>query len=165
MTQRIPSGAFGYYVSLGEERSYEAVAEHYGVSKRSVTRVATKENWAERLAKIESEANARVDEKLASDLEEMKLRHRKILRAMATRAAQAIAAYPLTDGMEGIKAAEAVIKLERLLAGEATERNELSVEQVILKEFAQLMVPAEGNGALGAQPEGDDDDEDDAQAQ
>ena len=35
----VPEGTFEYYVRLGEERSYQAVAEHFGVSKRGIVNV------------------------------------------------------------------------------------------------------------------------------
>ena len=36
MTRRIPDDAFEYYVSLGPDRSYQSVADHYEVTKRGV---------------------------------------------------------------------------------------------------------------------------------
>ena len=36
--------------SLGPGRSYQAVADRYGVSKRAVTALAKRENWQARLA-------------------------------------------------------------------------------------------------------------------
>jgi len=142
MSQRIPVGAFEHYVSLGNRRSYEQVASHFGVTKRAVTKAASRERWAERLAKIEHDAQNRIDEKLTESLEQMHLRHTKMLRAMASRAVKALQEYPLTSGMEGLRAAEAVIKLERLVAGEVTERGATSVEMLIRNEYDQLMVPS-----------------------
>ncbi len=36
MAQKIPQDSFDFYVALGPGRSYQAVAEHYHVSKRAV---------------------------------------------------------------------------------------------------------------------------------
>lgn len=148
MSQRIPIGAFEYYVSLGNGRSYEQVAAHHGVTKRAVTKAAARERWSERLAKIERDAQTRIDEKLTESLEQMHLRHTKMLRAMASRAVKALQEYPLTSGMDGLRAAEAVIKLERLVAGEVTERGATSVEVLIKSEYDQIMRPVAGEADL-----------------
>jgi hypothetical protein len=60
---------------------------------------------------------------------------------MASRAAKAIADHPLSTGMEGIRAAETVIKLERLLAGEPNDRSALTVEQTTRRELDQFLAP------------------------
>ncbi len=144
---KIPIDAFEFYVSLGDGRSYDAVGKQYGVHKRSVQRAANRERWPERLERIVDAAQARVDEKLIGDMEEMKLRHRKLVRAMASRAAQAIAAYPLEDGMQGIRAGEVAVKLERLLSGESNDRSEQVIIDATRNEMRELM-------------EGDDDEDD-----
>ena len=141
MTQRIPDDAFDYYVSLGARRSYQSVAERYGVTKRAILKHATKELWTERLAKIEEEARAESDKRLAADLAEMHERHRRMLRGVAARAIAAIKEHPLASGMEGVRAAELVIKLERILAGESSERATLSVEEVTRRELDRWLVP------------------------
>jgi len=38
--RRIPLEAYSHYLGLGRARSYEAVAQHYGVSKRAITNLA-----------------------------------------------------------------------------------------------------------------------------
>ncbi len=150
MQRRLPDDAFEYYVALGPERSYSAVAEHYGLSKRAITKAAQRQHWTERLERIERDAQVRVDQKLTETIEEQRIRHTKMLRAMASRAVKAIQEYPLTSGMEGLRAAEAVIKLERLLAGDATNRTELSVEQIVKREYEQFMVPSDADDEEGS---------------
>ena len=117
MMTKIASDAFDYYVSLGPDRSYRAVAERYGVSKRAVTKRATREGWSERLAAIERAARAEADRRLTETLADMHGRHRRLLRAVSARAAAALRDYPLTSGMEAVRAAESLIRMERLLAG------------------------------------------------
>jgi hypothetical protein len=138
---RIPIDAFEFYVQLGDERSYDLVAKQYGVNKRSVQRAADRERWQERLKRIVDEAQSRVEERLIGDIEEMKMRHRKLCRAMTSRAAQAIAAHPLTDGMQGIRAAEVAVKLERLLTGESNDRTEQVIIDATRAEMRELMEP------------------------
>lgn len=140
MAARIPANAFEVYVSLGPERSYQHVADQLGVNKRSITKLAKRQRWAERVAKIEREAQERVDAKLTDDLEEMKLRHRKLVKAITARAAKAITELPLATGMEGVRAAEVAIKLERLIAGQVNDRTELSVAEVTRREIRNFLV-------------------------
>ena len=141
MSRRIPEGAFELYVSLGQDRSFQAVADHYGVSKRAVTKVAARDEWSERLEKIERQAREASDRKLAETLEDMRTRHLKTIRAMQARALSALRQYPLSSGMEAMRAAEMTIKLERLIAGAPTDRSELSVEEVTRREIQTLLVP------------------------
>ena len=161
MSNRIGPDAFAYYTSLGPDRSYEQVAKFCGVSKRSVARAAARENWTPRLAKIEADAQARSDARLADELEDMQTRHTRLLRAMAARAAKAIAEYPLRSCLEGAKVAEMVIKLERVIAGQVAERTSVSVEAETRQQFERFLAPAKGSpeddSELDGEPDGDED--------
>ena len=103
MSRKIPDDAFDRYVSLGATRSHQALAEEYGVTKRAVTKRATRERWAERLEQIESDARKQGDKKLAESLGEMRGRHLTTIRAMQSRAVSALQKYPLTSGMEAMR--------------------------------------------------------------
>ena len=151
MASRIPEDAFEFYVALGPGRSHQAVADHYSVSKRGVTKHAVKEGWADRLDKIEAEAREKTDKRLVETVEEMRTRHLKMLRVIAGRALNAIKQYPLTSGMDGVRAAELVIKMQRLVIGEPSERTAVSVEQVTRREMETLL-------AVPDDEPGDDDD-------
>lgn len=140
MNRKLPADAFAFYCALGSERSYEAVARNFQVAKKTVVRAADREQWQSRLEAIERKAREATDSKLADDLHDMSLRHRKLLMAMAARAATAIQSFPLENGMQGIRAAELVIKLERLVAGEPTEARTISVEQVTRDEMSRFLI-------------------------
>lgn len=139
MKRQVPDEAFAYYVALGPGRSYAMVAEKYNVSRRTIIRAADRDQWSERLQAIEKESRAASDKQLARDMQEMSNRHRKLLIAMASRAAKAIQDYPLTSGMDGLRAASMVIKLERLVNGESTERTSVDIEQVVRREYQELL--------------------------
>ena len=117
--RKIPPDAFEAYVAMGPDRSYQNLANHYDVTKRAVTKLAARERWSERLARIDNEARDRSDAKLVENFEEMRTRHVRMLRVMAGKVLAALKQYPLSSGMEAMRAAESVIKLERLVAGEA----------------------------------------------
>ncbi len=150
MNRKIPPDAFEFYHSLGPGRSYQAVADEYGVTKRAVTDFAKRERWSQRLEAIEREARERSDKKIAETLEEIRGRHLKTLRAMNARALSALQQFPLNSGMEAMRAAEMVIKLERLIAGEPSERTEVGIEEITRLEVARFLEVA---------GDGDDDDE------
>ena len=148
VTTRIPPEAFDFYVGLGPERSYRLVADRYGVSKRAITKLAVREDWAARLQKIECQARERSDAKLTETVEEMRTRHLTLLKAMSARVVTALREFPLNSGMEAMRAAETVIKLERLISGEPSERTELTVEETTKREMARWLVVEDegGNG-------------------
>ena len=158
--KKIHDDAFAFWVLLGEDRTYAQVAAKYEVSQRAVVKAAARERWAERLAEVEKAAREQADRKLAEGRAEMLMRHRRMLQAMAARAIKAISEYPLTSGMEGMRAAEMVIKLERLVAGEASERTEHTVASVTRQEIDRLVVVEE---PPGAETEDDPEEEDDGQ--
>jgi len=146
MSKKIPDDAFDYYVGLGPGRSHQAVADNYGTTKRAVTKVAVRDDWAGRLRKIELDAQEKSDakladasaaqrEKLANLTEEARDRHLKSLRAVYMRAIAALGQYPMTSASEAVRAMEMVIKLERLIIGEPSERTEMSVEDVTKREM------------------------------
>ncbi len=156
MNRKIPPGAFEHYYGLGPGRSYQAVADEYGVTKRAVTDLARREGWSERLRAIEKEARERSDAKLVETLEEMNDRHLKLVRAIQVRAIEAIKAMPIATAMEAARALDMTIKQERLIRGEATDRQALRVEDVIRSEYDRW---------LGDQGEEQEDDQGVAQGQ
>lgn len=130
MTSKIPPDAFDFYVSQGERRSYQATAEHFGVSKCAVAKRAKREDWAGRLASIEASARAISDRKLSESIADMQDRHLRMAKAMGARALAGLRDYPIEDGMDAVRAAELVIKLERLLARSLTDRELQSVGEL-----------------------------------
>ncbi len=144
MNRKIPPGAFEHYYGLGPGRSYQAVADEYGVTKRAVTDLARREGWSERLRAIEKEARERSDAKLVETLEEMNDRHLKLVRVVQVRAIEAMKAMPIATAMEAARALDMTIKQERLIRGEATDRAALQVEDVIRSEFERWMAGEQG---------------------
>lgn len=150
MTAKIPPDeAFQYYVGLGHERSYAKVAEHYGASKRAVTALAARENWAERLAKVEQEARSRADERAGEALDEMNERHLRIAKALQGRALEALRGMPLESPRDVIRALEVGVRQERLVRGEPTERTS-NVEEIVRREYERWMVIEDGDDEGGA---------------
>ncbi len=147
MSGRIPHDAFQLYFGLGPERSYQQVADEYGVSKRAVTKVATRERWQERTAALEREARERSEKKTLETLEGMNDRHLKSLRVVQGKALEALRSTSLSTAMEAVRALDLAIRQERVIRGEPTDRTALSVEDVVRREYARWMEPGkEENG-------------------
>lgn len=154
MTSRLPPDAFQFYVSLGDDRSYSAVARRYDVSKRAVSKRATREDWQARLERIERDARERADQKAVETLEAMSERHLKVIRFVQGRALEALRTLPLSTGMEAVRALDLAIKQERTIRGEPSDRTAVAVEDVIKREAERWLGPDEDNN----DGEGSDDD-------
>jgi hypothetical protein len=143
---KIPPEAFEYYVGLGLQRSYQAVADRYGTSKRAVTKRAAAEKWAERLLKIERTARERIDNKMTETLEAVNARHLQTLRAIQAKALNALQVMSLDSCMDAVRALDTAIRQERVILGEPGERNAVSVEDVIKREYERWMTAPSDNG-------------------
>ena len=116
MTRRkIPDDAFDFYVGLGAKRSYAAVADHFGVSKKAVTRCATRESWQERLGKIEVMAQEKADAAVAEDYSVVKERHLRIIKAIQHRALMGLQRMPLSTAMQCVRALDLSMKAEQAI--------------------------------------------------
>lgn len=118
MKRKIPDEAFTFYAGLGPDRSYQAVADRFGVTKRSVTRCAVRESWQERLKAIEEKSRERTDERIADSLDEMNDRHLRIAKALQSKALQALKVFPLDQARDVIRALDLGVKQERPMRGE-----------------------------------------------
>lgn len=145
---KIPDDAFQYYVALGPQRSLAAVAARYGVSRPAVGKCAQRQGWTARLAKIEQEARARTDEKLTETLEAINARHLKMLRAIQGKALAALQQLPLSTGFEAVRSLDLAIRQERVVLGEPGDRNAVSVEEIIKREYQTWLKssPAQSSG-------------------
>ncbi len=140
MVAKLPTSAFEFYVALGPGRSYQRVAEQFGVSKRTVTKHAVQENWATRLLEAEAEARGRSETKAVETLEAMNERHLKVARALQAKAVKALQELPLDSARDILKALELGLRQERLVRGEPTDRNALTLEEITKREMASWLV-------------------------
>jgi hypothetical protein len=143
MRRKIPPDAFSYYVSLGVNRSYLAVAKHYGASKASVTKLASKESWQRRVGEIEARARAASDERAVETLEAINGRHLKAMRIVQAKALETLKTMTLSDAMDAVRALDMAVRQERLILGEPTDRSAVNVEEIIKREYERWMIPAE----------------------
>lgn len=143
MSGKIPPDALEYYLALGSDRSYQKVADHYGVSKRAVTKHAARDRWQDKLIEFERKAREGAEKRALESLEGMNLRHLKSLKIIQGKALEALRSMPLATAMEAVRALEMAIRQERLIRGEPSERTAVSVEEVIRREYERWMTPEE----------------------
>ena len=136
----LPADAFAFYVSLGPDRAYGAVAKEFGVSKRTVLRRARAEDWKGRIERIESEARHRIDKKAVESLEEMGERHLKIVRAIQGKALAALQRMELDSAMDAVRALDLTVKAERILRGDGSEQEAERIEELHREEIRALLV-------------------------
>jgi len=154
MNKKLPPDAFAYYFSLGPGRSYRAVADHFNVSKTSVSNLAERDNWQQKILDLEAKAKDSLEKKMSESIEEMAERHLKMCQVVQRKALEALRSMPLTTAVEAARALDASIKTERLVRGEPTDRATLDVEEIIRREYERWMVSTgeeekDGNGSSG----------------
>ncbi len=118
MTRRIPADAFDYYFVLGSDRSYQKVADHYGVTKRAVTKRATRDRWQERVVYIERRASEGAMRKAIETTEARKLRISKALRFLMSEGLQGLKKFPISSAKDAMRALVASINLELSICGD-----------------------------------------------
>jgi hypothetical protein len=139
MAKKLPPDAFAFYVGLGPERGYQAVANHYQVSKQAVTRLAGREGWQKRLEAIDRQAQEKAEQRAAESLDVMNERHLKTLQVIQRKALEALKSMPLATAMEAVRALDMSIGKERLVRGEPSDRTAVAIEDVIRKEYQRWM--------------------------
>jgi hypothetical protein len=138
VTRKIPPEAYSFYLGLGLTRSYEAVAKHYGTTKRSVTKCAARENWQAKIKAAEETTRSRAEEKAQETLEEMNERHLKTVQLIQRKALEALRTTAITSGIDAAKALVMAVEKERLIRGEPTDRTAVDVETLIKREYQEL---------------------------
>jgi len=141
----LPSDALEYYVSLGADRSYQAVADHFGVAKITVTRTATDERWQERIREMEQKAREKSEKRIAEQMDAVRERHLASARVLQGKALVALKSLPPEKAIRAASALAIGWKHELLVLGEPTERSALSVEEVTRREIQNLLTVEDGD--------------------
>jgi len=137
--KRLPIEAFDHYVELGPERSYEAVAEKFGVSRATVLRHAEKHRWQERLREAEKDARAEAHKRAVETLQAVKDRQLQEARILERRALEALKTLPPEKAAKAAAMLQIAWRHELLLLGEPSERTELTIEEVTQREMRTLL--------------------------
>src|SRR5688572_15350363 len=156
MNRRLPPDAFERYFAQGIDRSYQAVADHFGVSKITVTRRAKEENWQGRIRELEAKSRERSEEKILQMLDEMRERHLKSAKALQMKALEALRNLPPEKAVKAAAALAIGWKHELLLMGEPTDRQATTVEDTIKREYERWMVISGDGAGDGGEEDGND---------
>lgn len=152
MKGKLPLEAFEYYLTLGVGRSYQAVADKYGVSKVAVTTRAKRDDWQGKVQQIEAEAARNTQRRAVETREEESERRLKYWQAVERRALETVRAQTFETVMDAVRALDLAQKNIRLIRGEPTEHTELSTTELHRRDIATLLevyeVP-DGEGAAG----------------
>lgn len=158
-TRRIPADAFAYYVSLGPGRSYQKVAEHYGVTKRAVTNLAKRERWQEQVEELEHAAHDSAKEKMRSEIEATYAQHLKALKLVFGKGVEALKGMAIDTPADAMKAIQLAIRETRVQLGDPTDRTAISLEETIKREYERWMTVVDDDEDAD---DGDEKREDDA---
>ncbi len=146
MSGKLPHSAFEFYFGLGPSRSYQSVADRFGVTKRAVTKHAANEQWQTRLAKLEEKARLSAEQKALETLDAMNERHLKSLRVIQGKALETLRNMPISSAMEAVRSLDLAIKQERVIRGEPGDRSAVCVEDVIKREYTRWLNVESENG-------------------
>ena len=111
--------AFEYYYSLGDKRSLQQVAKKFTVSETSARKWSAAFNWQERVVQRDIEISKGLEKKTNTTILNEKANYRRIIR-------EAIASMGTIEP-KNAKDLETLVKLDLLLMGEATEKNDTTV--------------------------------------
>jgi hypothetical protein len=112
-TKKLPGEAFDFYFQLGPQRTYQSVAEHFQVSKRTVAQRASDEDWTRRVQVMMQQAMAEADG--GSDDAKASQIQRAIDEIMTPERAKAIVASLLKSAIKDGNIRAAQILLDRTL--------------------------------------------------
>lgn len=140
---KIPPNAFEIYVAMGQDRSYQALADQFDCTLRAIAYVASREKWQEKLKAIEEEARVKGEAKLVETLEQMNERHLRTMRVVQAKALEALKSMPLGSASEAIRALDLAIKHERTIRGEPSERTAVTIEDAIKREYGRWVEQAD----------------------
>jgi hypothetical protein len=143
MANKLSLEAFEYYAGLGPARSYQAVADHFGVAKGTVFQRAKKEDWPERIRALEKDARQKSEKRAHDALEAVRERQLKQARFLQGQALSAMKELSPKDAVKMAAALAIGWKHELLLLGEPTDRS-ANVEEIVKREYENWMVTEGG---------------------
>lgn len=115
--------AFEIYYHLGDIRSLKKVAEKVGRTERTVAGWSRDFNWVDRIRQRKIEDAKNEDRNaLIAQTTDVKTRYRILMNNLIAQASKKIADGSL--GIRNVQDLERVVKLDLLLMGEATDRQD-----------------------------------------
>ncbi len=141
--KKLPDDAFSVYLAMGVRRSHQAVADRFGVDKKTVTNRAMKEGWKQRIDDHERAERERLERNAAESVATMNDRHLKLISFIQGRAIETLKAVPLDTAINAVKALSIAIDKERVIRGEPTQRSTIDLERKLRDEHDRWYAPEE----------------------
>lgn len=124
--------AFEIYYGLGEKRSLRAVSKEVERTERTVAGWSRAYNWVDRVKQREIEDNKNMGgEALNSQTTDVKTRYRILMNNLIAKATTKMAEGTLA--IKSVQDLERVVKLDLLLMGESTERQDTTATTELSK--------------------------------
>lgn len=116
--------AFEIYYQMDDKRSLRAVAEKIGRTERTVAGWSRAFNWVDRVSQreLEEHKNEEKTNSILAQTVDIKTRYRIMINNLMAQASRKIAKGELA--IRNVQDYERIVKLDLLLMGESTERNE-----------------------------------------
>lgn len=117
MAERLKEAeAFDFWYSLGENRTYETVANKFGVSVPAISQWAKKNNWKERLAVRDAENAKEIFKQTDKTIVESAREYRKVIEASIFTYVTALKAgkVKITSPADFIRLVELDLKLANI---------------------------------------------------
>ena len=138
MRRKLPPESFAYYLGLGVSRSYAAVAQHFDVNTRTVTALAKRERWQEKLRESERQARAKAEERAQESIEEMTERQLKMVKFAERKLLESLQAAPIGSGPQAVRALLSTIDKERELRAGPEEDGGMSPQDYAARVRAAM---------------------------
>lgn len=126
--------AFEIYYQLGDKRSLKAVSKQIGRTERTVAGWSRTFNWVDRVnqREIEEKKRSSDNDSILAQTIDAKTRYRIMLNNLLAMASRKIASGELK--IRNVQDLERVVKLDLLLMGEATDRQENNTSSTELSQ-------------------------------
>jgi transposase len=127
--------AFEYYYSLGEKRTYQAVAKHFGFSVQSVKLWGREFAWKRKLKEREGEVARAMAARNVSNEVSNRSRNMQIIQLALVHLAKAIAEGKVKMNLSDL---DRLVRLESFLDQGVDSRHEVIFESLKGKSFEEL---------------------------
>jgi hypothetical protein len=141
--KKLPDDAYAVYLGMGTRRSHQAVADRFGVDKKTVTNRAIKEGWKQRIDDHDRAERERIERKASETVEAMNDRHLKVISYIQAKGLEALRSMPLDSAIDAVRAIKIAIDEERVIRGEPTQRSTIDLERKLRDEHERWEAPEE----------------------
>lgn len=125
-----------------ERRTHQAVADRFKVSRSRVSQIAARDRWDDRLVEVLREADKRVIAQAVRSQAELATVQRRIAARLQDRVLEQLEGADELELNDGLRRLPGILRLDQLLAGEATDRVDLAEVKTALVSISQVAIIA-----------------------